>query len=140
MTDAVAVVIAFNEAINDRDLAALTELMTESHRFIDSAGATVDGRNACVEAWRGFFESFPTIATSSTTSRTSAAVSSRCGDSPSAASLNSTGQPSGVPWSSTLASTSGRCRSLPRARIEPAFEDAVRRDTRTGYSDTCGDA
>jgi hypothetical protein len=33
--------------------------MTESHRFIDSAGATVDGRNACVEAWRGFFESFP---------------------------------------------------------------------------------
>lgn len=59
MTDAVAVVLAFNEAINGRDLAALTELMTASHRFIDSAGATVDGRNACVEAWRGFFGSFP---------------------------------------------------------------------------------
>jgi hypothetical protein len=34
MTDAVTVVLTFNEAINRRDLAALTELMTESHRFI----------------------------------------------------------------------------------------------------------
>jgi ketosteroid isomerase-like protein len=59
MTDAVAVVLAFNEAINGRDLTALTQLMTESHRFIDSAGATVEGRNACVDAWRGFFASFP---------------------------------------------------------------------------------
>lgn len=59
MTDAAAVVLAFNEAINGRNLDALAAMMTESHRFIDSAGATVDGRNACVEAWRGFFDSFP---------------------------------------------------------------------------------
>jgi ketosteroid isomerase-like protein len=59
MTDAAQVVLSFNEAIKRRDLAALTELMTESHRFIDSAGATVEGRDACVEAWRGFFDSFP---------------------------------------------------------------------------------
>jgi ketosteroid isomerase-like protein len=59
MTDAVAVVCAFNEAINARNLAALADLMTEAHRFIDSAGATVNGKNACVEAWRGFFDSFP---------------------------------------------------------------------------------
>jgi ketosteroid isomerase-like protein len=59
MSDAVPVVLAFNEAINGRDLDALAELMTESHRFIDSAGATVDGKSACVEAWRGFFETFP---------------------------------------------------------------------------------
>jgi ketosteroid isomerase-like protein len=59
MTDNVAVVHAFNEAINGRHLAALTELMTESHRFIDSAGVTLEGKNACVEAWRGFFDSFP---------------------------------------------------------------------------------
>jgi ketosteroid isomerase-like protein len=59
MTDAVAVVLAFNDAINSRDLAALSELMTESHRFVDSEGAVVDGRNACVEAWRGSFDSFP---------------------------------------------------------------------------------
>ena len=59
MIDAAAVVLAFNEAINGRNLDALADPMTESHRFIDSAGATVDGRNACVEAWRGFFDSFP---------------------------------------------------------------------------------
>jgi ketosteroid isomerase-like protein len=59
MTDAVKVVLSFNEAINRRNLAALTELMTESHRFIDSAGTIVEGRDACVEAWRGFFDSFP---------------------------------------------------------------------------------
>lgn len=58
MTDPATVVLAFNEAINGRDLDALAELMTASHRF-DSAGATVDGRNACVAAWREFFESFP---------------------------------------------------------------------------------
>jgi ketosteroid isomerase-like protein len=59
MTDAVATVIAFNEAINRHDLDALTALMTESHRFVDSAGASVDGRSACVAAWRGFFASYP---------------------------------------------------------------------------------
>lgn len=59
MTLAATVVLAFNEAIDGRDLDALAELMTASHRFIDSAGATVDGRNACVAAWREFFESFP---------------------------------------------------------------------------------
>jgi ketosteroid isomerase-like protein len=59
MTHAVTVVLAFNEAINRRDVAALTELMTEAHRFIDTEGATVDGKQACMEAWQGFFESFP---------------------------------------------------------------------------------
>ena len=59
MTDAVTVAVAFNEAINGRDLAALGALMSETHRFIDAAGATVDGRDACLDAWRGFFASFP---------------------------------------------------------------------------------
>ena len=58
MTDAVLVVRAFNEAINGRNLRSLTGLMTASHRFIDSEGATVVGRDACVAAWRGFFEAF----------------------------------------------------------------------------------
>ena len=58
-TDAVAAVLAFNEAINARDLAALAGRMTNTHRFIDSAGTTVDGRSACLEAWRGFFDAFP---------------------------------------------------------------------------------
>jgi ketosteroid isomerase-like protein len=55
----VAVVRAFNEAINGRDVAGLSDLMTDTHRFIDSAGAIVDGKGACVDAWRGFFEAFP---------------------------------------------------------------------------------
>lgn len=54
--DAVAAVLAFKEAINRRDPVALGKLMTESHRFIDSAGETVEGRSACVGAWRGFFD------------------------------------------------------------------------------------
>jgi len=53
------VVVAFNEAINARDLDGLARLMHEQHRFIDSAGTAVDGKAACVEAWRGFFDAFP---------------------------------------------------------------------------------
>jgi ketosteroid isomerase-like protein len=55
----VATVVAFNEAINARDLDALGRLMHEQHRFIDSAGATVEGKAACIEAWHGFFNAFP---------------------------------------------------------------------------------
>jgi len=54
-----ATVVAFNEAINARDLAALGALMHEQHRFVDSAGGSVDGKAACIEAWRGFFDAFP---------------------------------------------------------------------------------
>ncbi len=57
--DAVAVVEAFNDAINARDLAALSALMSDGHRFVDAAGASVDGKAACVEAWRGFLAAFP---------------------------------------------------------------------------------
>jgi hypothetical protein len=55
----VDVVLAFNDAINARDLGALTELMTDDHRFVDSEGAIVDGKGACTDAWRGFFAAFP---------------------------------------------------------------------------------
>lgn len=58
-TDAVTTVLAFNDAINRRDSADLEKLMTETHRFIDAAGASVRGRDECVSAWRGFFDSFP---------------------------------------------------------------------------------
>ena len=62
MTDApsdIDAVRAFNDAINARDLDSLTALMTDDHRFVDSEGATVDGKAACTEAWRGFFAAFP---------------------------------------------------------------------------------
>jgi ketosteroid isomerase-like protein len=50
---------AFNKAINARDLDALGRLMHDEHRFVDSAGTTVDGKPACLDAWRGFFAAFP---------------------------------------------------------------------------------
>jgi ketosteroid isomerase-like protein len=57
--DPVAVVRAFNAAINARDLDALARLMAADHRFVDTAGSTVAGRAACVDAWRGFFTAYP---------------------------------------------------------------------------------
>lgn len=51
--------VAFNEAINRRDLDALDELMTDGHTFIDSDGNVFAGRNRVLEAWQGFFEAFP---------------------------------------------------------------------------------
>ena len=52
-------VVAFNDAINGQDLDALIALMTDDHRFVDSEGATLDGKDACTAAWRGFFAAFP---------------------------------------------------------------------------------
>ena len=51
--------VAFNEAINQRDLDALDGLMTDDHTFIDSDGKVLAGRQRVLEAWRGFFETFP---------------------------------------------------------------------------------
>jgi ketosteroid isomerase-like protein len=59
MTEPTAVVGAFNDAINRRDLDALAALMTDDHRFTDATGGHVDAKAACVDAWRGFFTSFP---------------------------------------------------------------------------------
>jgi ketosteroid isomerase-like protein len=52
-------VVAFNEAVNARDLDGLCALMSVDHRFVDSAGGTVVGRELCRAAWASFFESFP---------------------------------------------------------------------------------
>ena len=57
--DNTAVVAAFNDRINARDLDGLTALMTDDHTFVDDAGAAVTGRPACAEAWAGFFAAFP---------------------------------------------------------------------------------
>ncbi|MCB2072328.1 MAG: nuclear transport factor 2 family protein [Novosphingobium sp.] len=51
--------MAFHDAINARDLQALAGLMASGHRFIDSAGSVVAGRQACIDAWHGFFTAFP---------------------------------------------------------------------------------
>ena len=60
MAEPTAVAIRFNDAVNARDLAQLTDLMTDDHRFIDPADTVVTGKEACVDAWRGFFTAFPT--------------------------------------------------------------------------------
>lgn len=50
---------AFNACINARDLEALAVRMTDDHKFIDTAGAEISGKAACVAAWRAFFDAFP---------------------------------------------------------------------------------
>jgi ketosteroid isomerase-like protein len=57
--DPVSVAVLFNDRINAADLAGLAALMSDDHTFIDSEGSSVSGKEACVAAWRGFFESFP---------------------------------------------------------------------------------
>ena len=54
-----ALTVAFNDHINNRDLAGLAILMTDDHTFIDTAGHAIRGKPACLDAWRGFFTSFP---------------------------------------------------------------------------------
>lgn len=58
-TDPVAVAGWFNGCVNRRDINGLAGLMSDDHRFVDSEGNAVSGKQACLDAWRGFFESFP---------------------------------------------------------------------------------
>jgi ketosteroid isomerase-like protein len=57
--DPTSVAVRFNECINARDLDGLAQLMPEDHTFVDSGGGVVSGKEECLAAWRGFFESFP---------------------------------------------------------------------------------
>jgi len=59
MSDAAALAIEFNECINTRDMNALELLMANDHAFIDTAGNAFIGKAACIEAWSGFFGSYP---------------------------------------------------------------------------------
>lgn len=60
MTDSMSATFeAFNNCINERDLEALSSLMTDDHTFIDSASGVVSGKQACIDAWKGFFAAFP---------------------------------------------------------------------------------
>jgi ketosteroid isomerase-like protein len=57
--DAGEISVRFNDAINALDIKALAAQMTPDHRFIDTEGMIVDGKEACVGAWTGFFAAFP---------------------------------------------------------------------------------
>jgi ketosteroid isomerase-like protein len=54
-----ALTIEFNERINNRDVDGLGTLMTDDHTFNDTADHAIRGKSDCLEAWRGFFKSFP---------------------------------------------------------------------------------
>ena len=53
------VVAAFIAAINRHDLAALGNLMSEDHAFIDPQGRRVSGRKEMIEGWKAYFAMFP---------------------------------------------------------------------------------
>jgi ketosteroid isomerase-like protein len=54
-----ALTVKFNDHINNRDLDGLAALMSDDHTFIDKASHAIRGKLKCLEAWRGFFMSFP---------------------------------------------------------------------------------
>jgi ketosteroid isomerase-like protein len=54
-----AAALAFAQAISRQDVAALAELMTEGHRFIDSLGNQVEGREKMRAGWAGYFRMVP---------------------------------------------------------------------------------
>lgn len=53
------VVQRFVDRINARDLDAVAALMTEDHRFIDSLGAEVVGREKVRQGWEEYFRIVP---------------------------------------------------------------------------------
>ena len=54
-----SVALAFVRAINRQDLDRLTALMTPSHRFIDSRGKVIEGREKMREGWAAYFRMVP---------------------------------------------------------------------------------
>ena len=56
---AAAVALAFVDCINRRDLDGLTALMSADHRLEVFDEDPLVGRNANVDAWRGYFGAFP---------------------------------------------------------------------------------
>jgi ketosteroid isomerase-like protein len=57
--DPILIVRRFNDGITTGDAGMLADLMTPDHTFIDTEGTSISGRNACLDAWREFFRTFP---------------------------------------------------------------------------------
>ena len=49
----------FVTAINAHDVERIATLMTSNHRFIDSLGSVVEGRDAMREGWKFYFGMVP---------------------------------------------------------------------------------
>lgn len=54
--------LRFVAAINAHDVDALLGLMPDDHRFIDSLGNTLSGRESLRSAWKGYFAMVPDYA------------------------------------------------------------------------------
>jgi hypothetical protein len=57
--NATEAVTAFIAAVNLHDPAALSDLMTEDHTFVDSLGGVHSGREAMINGWKEYFRMFP---------------------------------------------------------------------------------
>ena len=55
----VAVVLAFLDAINARDVEKLCALMSDDHIFVDGLGNQVWGKESMRKGWTGYFQWFP---------------------------------------------------------------------------------
>jgi ketosteroid isomerase-like protein len=53
------VVLLFNQAINERDIDALSSLMSTDHTFLDSSNDVHRGKETMLKGWMEFFESYP---------------------------------------------------------------------------------
>ena len=51
--------LAFVARINAHDVPGLAALMSSDHRFVDSLGAVVTGRDKMTEGWTGYFQMVP---------------------------------------------------------------------------------
>ncbi len=56
---AIGVAQAFIRAINRQDATALADLMPTGHRFTDSLGNTVEGRERMYAGWAAYFRMVP---------------------------------------------------------------------------------
>ncbi len=54
-----SVALAFVNAINRQDVDALMELISPEHRFVDSLGNMVEGREKMRAGWRAYFDMVP---------------------------------------------------------------------------------
>jgi ketosteroid isomerase-like protein len=50
---------AFVDAINRHDADALCALMSDGHRFVDSLGTVLEGKEPLRAAWEGYFHMVP---------------------------------------------------------------------------------
>jgi uncharacterized protein (TIGR02246 family) len=55
----VAVVLAFLNAINSRDVDKISALMTDDHLFVDGTGNQMKGKETMRKGWDGYFKLFP---------------------------------------------------------------------------------